>query len=354
MASIVQLQQIAEDLKQGKNSPKPTVRVFLSWFNAQRRGIWVVETIRQELKRARLETEPDFESAYIDSEISFRIVGNGKPGSKADQKKPILPEQNPPEMATEAATKLPAYADPTYRVSKLEAANRPPVTVGTESELSEAITQMLSNGFSQLPVMMTNDRDVKGIISWESIGARLALGRPGGKVRDFMDQHHEIRADASLFSAIGIIVDHHYVLVRTPDNRISGIVTASDLSLQFRRLSEPFLLLSEIENHIRRVIAAKFSDAELTEVRDPSDDQKISGVSDLNFGEYVRLLENGDRWAKIDLAIDRKTFCAKLDAVRKIRNDVMHFDPDGITDAELNVLRDFSRFLFHLQTLEKT
>ena len=35
---------------------------------------------------------------------------------------------------------------------------------------------MLSNDFSQLPVM-TGPRELKGIVSWKSIGSRLALDK---------------------------------------------------------------------------------------------------------------------------------------------------------------------------------
>jgi len=42
-------------------------------------------------------------------------------------------------------------------------------------------------------------------------------------------------------------VTHEYVLIRAADRRICGIVTTSDLGLQFLQLGEPFLLLGEIE-----------------------------------------------------------------------------------------------------------
>jgi hypothetical protein len=170
-----------------------------------------------------------------------------------------------------------------------------------------------------------------------------------------MDEHHEIRADASLFLAIPIIVQSQYVLIRGADELITGIVTASDLSLQFQQLSEPFLLLGEIENHIRRLIGDHFGVAELTAARDPSDaDRPINGVEDLAFGEYIRLLENGDRWEKLNIAADRKTFIAELARVREIRNDVMHFDPDPLPDSDLDTLRRFAQFLQRLQTLGVT
>jgi hypothetical protein len=78
-----------------------------------------------------------------------------------------------------------------------------------------------------------------------------------------MVPHHEIRASASIFEAIPLIVAHEYVLIRSDDNRISGIITATDLSQQFRLLSEPFLLLSEIENLVRSIIGDRFSTSDL-------------------------------------------------------------------------------------------
>ena len=159
-------------------------------------------------------------------------------------------------------------------------------------------------------------------------------------------------AESSLFQAIPIIVEHQYVLVRGTNNRITGIVTASDLALQFQQLAEPFLLLGEIENHIRRIIGDNFSTEELAAVRDPHEAQrKIDSVASLSFGEYIRLLENEARWKKVKLSIDRGVFRTKLDKVREIRNDVMHFDPDGILPADLEQLRDFAYFLQRLQTI---
>ena len=57
------------------------------------------------------------------------------------------------------------------------------------------------------------------------------------------------------------------------------------------------------------------------------------------------------RWKKINIQIDRATFCKALDQVRRIRNDVMHFDPDGIPPADLERLRDFAGFMQKLQTM---
>lgn len=145
----------------------------------------------------------------------------------------------------EAKGSHPAYVDPIYRISKLASATRKPLSVTPDTKLEEAVTHMLTNDFSQLPVMI-GGRDVKGVITWTSIGSRLAMGKNCSVAREVMEQLHEISSDASLFSAINIIAEHQYVLVRGHDQKITGIVTASDLNLQFQQLAEPFLLLGEI------------------------------------------------------------------------------------------------------------
>jgi hypothetical protein len=157
---------------------------------------------------------------------------------------------------------------------------------------------------------------------------------------------HEVSADTYIFAAIDDIVRHQYALIRDPEKVISGIVTTTDLSLQFRQLGEPFLLLGEIENYIRRMVQDKYTIDELREACDPSNEKReIESISDLTFGEYLRLLENPDRWSKLALSIDRGLFVKQLDEIRQIRNDVMHFDPDGIPDEDVEKLRRFVRLM---------
>jgi len=68
---IQELARISEELREGRPAPPVTVRTFLSWFSAQRRGNWIVANIKKQLKEARVITFPDFESAWIDAPIDF-------------------------------------------------------------------------------------------------------------------------------------------------------------------------------------------------------------------------------------------------------------------------------------------
>ncbi len=60
---------------------------------------------------------------------------------------------------------------------------------------------MLTHDYSQLPVM-TTERDVKGVISWKTIGSRLALNRQCPCARDCMEQPPIVQLEDSIFSAI--------------------------------------------------------------------------------------------------------------------------------------------------------
>jgi len=217
--------------------------------------------------------------------------------------------------------------------------------------VTQAITLMLMHGFSQVPVMQ-GEREVKGVLTWESIGAHLAFGRPCDEARQCMTTPQIISSEKSLFEAIEVIARYQYVLVQALDRKITGIVTSTDLSRQFQQLTEPFLLLGEIEQHIRGLIANRFTEGELKGICDPSDQERdIQDVADLTMGEYVRLLENPENWIRLNLPIDRPTFTEQVKAIKRIRNDIMHFDPDPLGSSDLQLLRQFVVFMQSLREL---
>ncbi|HNA27048.1 MAG TPA: CBS domain-containing protein [Nitrospira sp.] len=322
------LTAIAAQLQKGVAPQKETVRSLLLWFGVERRGFRVVRQIRSYLRRHAITTTPDFEYAWLDAQIEF------------------IKSQDGNETSRSAGT---AIADPTFRIGRLDAANKPPTSVKPDATLQQAVTIMLTNDYSQLPVM-PNARDVKGVVSWKTIGSRLALKRPCATVNDCAEPAQVVSINDSLFDTIAKIASHDYVLVQAQDKTISGIVTASDFNAQFQSLAEPFLLVGEIENGVRRIIHSKFTIKELEEAKSPGDDGRvIEAPSDLTFGEYIRLVEPEKRWKKLKIEIDRVEFLAQLNRVREIRNDVMHFDPDGLSSEDLQFLREFAQFLKRLR-----
>ena len=323
--SLERLATVSEQITKGVAGPTETVRTLLSWFSAERRGYRVVNEINKALEANDLLTEPSFESTWIDASITFVRKSKKHAGN--------------------------ASLDPTFRLGRLGAANKEVVSVKPNESLDKAITLMLTNDFSQLPVM-TGNREVKGIVNWKTIGSRLALNRPCEQSKDFMEPAQILSEDVSLLEAADIIAKHDYVLVQKSDKVISGLVTASDFSLQFREMSESFLLVGEIENGIRNFLHGKFNNEELQAAKAEGDAGRIvKSLSDLTFGEYVRLLEPEKNWNKLDIKVDRVEFIKQLDRVRAIRNEVMHFDPDGLERDDKSFLTEFARFLKRIREI---
>lgn len=348
------LLRVREELDAGQIPVSVSVSELLRWVGAERRGANVVYEISQALKRNGIETKPYFNYPSLDSVLEFRLLD--APGAAAEpqaQEAAVGHENQQAEDAIEAPLEYlgGAMSEPAFRVSRLEAATRPPVTVAPDCSLEEAMTIMMMRDFSQLPVV--NGRELKGIVTWSSVAWHLMFDNPKpAAVRECMKQAVEVKHSDSLFDVIQRIAEESYVLVRSADNRISGIVTSTDLNLQFQQLSEPFLLLGEIENFIRSLIDGKFTADELKQIRNPEDQgREVASVADLTLGETIRLVQDPERWRRTGLQIDRASFVKELDRVREVRNDVMHFDPDPISDEDHDALRAFVRFLHQVDRL---
>lgn len=67
------IESAAQRLKQGHRVNRITVRDFLRHFGAERRGAVKVQGIRTILNALDLDTEPDFETAWIDGPLWLRL-----------------------------------------------------------------------------------------------------------------------------------------------------------------------------------------------------------------------------------------------------------------------------------------
>ena len=342
-----QLRLVAEQVY-ATNSPRAVkVRRFLSWFGVKRRGYLVVRQIRSALKRTKLVSEPDFESANMEGRIKLSPapIQTSVKGKARSQVKPVAPEAVPTDNQAE-------LLDPTPRLGTLDPANRKPLSVNRDAKVREAVTLMIQHDYSQLPVLQ-NPRDVDGLISWKSIGeASKVHNKECTFVRQCMDTDIEIlKHDTPLWKAIKTIAEKDVVLVRNSAKEIIGLVTTYDIAVKYHSLAEPFLLLGEIENNLRQLIArAKYPQSVLAAARDPKDsERKIAGVSDLTFGEYIRLRQEPENWRSIGFNLSRKTLLGDMDDIRRIRNDVMHFHPDPLLDHDLNSLRRVANMMRSLK-----
>jgi predicted transcriptional regulator len=305
--------------------PQYSVRDILGWFDKTRRGVNVVAEIHGALSAANLETEPSFETAYLDEHVKIKRTGG-----------PIQDD----------IVRGGTVDDPVIRVTSVAAAHRTIISVTKSETVERAITLMLENNYSQLPIMGHSDaRAIDGMFSWRSLGVERASGRQPVRVQDAMEHAEIVNHDDDLVQVVQRILLHDVVVVQAQDRTFQGILTIHDIAEQFQALAEPFLLVGEIEKQVRRLIDGRFTHQELMSVRDGDDTRTITTVADLTFGEYLRLIQTPDNWSRLGLAIDRAEFVRILDRVREIRNDVMHFDPDGLDNEVRKELQSAKRLL---------
>ena len=208
-----------------------SVRDFLGYFHCEKRTKGNKGRIDNYLKTNNLETVPDYSSVWIDGDLTL------KHKAKAKSKKNL---------------------DPIQRISILPSANKPPITITRDAKLSDAITLMMMHNYSQLPVL-GNPKNVAGFITWETIGYGITNGKTSNDVKDYLNNKSNIlEHDTPLLEAIKTVIDKEFVVVQKKDKSIAGIVTIADISTQFLTLTEPFLLLEQIENLIRQLLDEKF------------------------------------------------------------------------------------------------
>lgn len=346
------LQDIQKQV-QGGSKPMTSPRTLLAWFGAFRRGPEVVSRISRVLTQLGLKTEPDFEGVFIDDPTMTFI-----PLPKV--KKP--PKDKPPTKESPKQTKEPKdrpkaqpqneSVDPTFKISRLKAANRQPISVRSDDSVGKAITKMMNHDFSQLPILNPK-KEVEGMISWRSIGQHLALGQKGESVMDFCEEHQVIYNDQAIFKAIEMTIAHDCVLVRNrKDEAICGIITNADLGAKLSELSQPFLLIGEIENSLRHLLN-RFGLKELRKAvyKDERRRKELQDAAGLTFGETVHFVKRN--WNRLGIkGIDQQTFVDMLFKMKNIRNDVMHFDPDGLSPENAQALNNMARFFQNLRTLK--
>lgn len=116
-----------------------------------------------------------------------------------------------------------------------------------------------------------------------------------------------------------------------------GIITAADLTRQFGNHARPFALIEEAEDRLRRAAAA-FTVEELRQCVPNHQKAKVFDVTDLTFGNYYYLLKDANRRKKLARDIDHEIFLRLPDDTRRVRNEIMRFAPDSISEEQYDAV----------------
>lgn len=159
-----------------------------------------VARIRRDLSAAGLTCEPDFSNGSADTTVQVRVPAGPTADTAGADDSADAEEQDEP-------LQLPPVA---LLVKHIPSATRYVERVSPDQTLQQAQTLMAGNDYSQLAVM-SNDRDLKGAVSWRSI-ARAYLRKPEISLADATKSPApEVPASAQLLSQINLIYDEDFV-----------------------------------------------------------------------------------------------------------------------------------------------
>ncbi|GGW35479.1 CBS domain-containing protein [Streptomyces griseoloalbus] len=327
-----------------------SVQEILDLFQVRVRDHRSVHRISQALTDAGLTTLPDFAVCGLRSTVEVVPLTS------------VPAQRTPADVDDEAdATDeaLPSNALPQrLLLGDIPSARRGLVSVGPGTPLSQTTFLMRTKGLSQVPVT-TGMAQVHGVVTWGSVAKMYEAGKPA-TLDNAMEKDSLPVADArqEFFTALPVIRENGYLLVRGDDGCLSGIVTAADITERFEGAARPFFIVGEIESLLRRCLGAALDAEAVKAVQTNRKPEQRSGqVSDLMFGDYLKLLdgdqpkqslaERADRnWEALKWPnMPREQFIALLKRVKDIRNRIAHFDEKPLPQEMLDELTTFAKVL---------
>jgi CBS domain-containing protein len=335
-----------QDLASLKGKTVP-VQEILDLFHVRVRDHRSVHLISQTLTDAGLTTLPDFAVCGLRSNVDVVPLAS------------VPAQAAPAEAEDEDEEALPSHALPQrLLLGDIPSARRGVVCVGPGTPLAQTTFLMRTHGISQVPVT-TGMAQIHGVVTWGSVAKMYEAGKPS-TLDNAMEKDSLPLADArqEFFAALPVIREHGYLLVRGDDGCLLGMVTAADVTERFEGAARPFFIVGEIESLLRRCLGAALDQEAIKAVQTNKKPEHRTGqVSDLMFGDYLRLLD-GDQ-TKQSLAeradanwealkwpnMPREQFIGRLKRVKDIRNRIAHFDEKPLPEQMLDELTTFAKVL---------
>lgn len=304
-----------------------TVRNLIGFWGYRGRGKNVVEVINDNLTQMRLTVEPPLDSVPLDFELTVaRLPADVRVLAAEDQPADHLLPLSRIDSATHALQSDQSPSERGY--------------VTRQTTVGEAVTLMMRQDFSQLPVVDSWDhRVVVGVFSWESYAqAGLRSAQPVF-VGDALAPVSTVDLHSDLFASVAPVADRGYVVV-TYRGMLAGIVTASDLTLEFEDLTIPFLAVGRCERELKRVASEVFAEPLAAEGK-PLEEMMFWSLQDL----YRR------HWDRLGWSLSKDVFVAWLNATRRLRNSIAHFeDRDQDPSADVEAVHRLTRWLNGVKT----
>lgn len=304
-----------------------SVRDLIGKWKAKGRGIRVIEWIDADLENHGLATLPAFHNVTLDATVKL-----------------VTPESEPAAGHDETNDERKDAQDFGLKVGNLPSALDGVSSISPNGTFDEAITLMVRDDFSQLPVL-SGEHNLRGAVSWQSI-ARAQHANPNASFSAAVFEPRVVTYDRDLIDVLPLLREADFVLVRDEKKRIAGIVTTADVVQVYGQSAAPFFLIGELDRMLRNVIKQTFDLDVINQICWPDGSSALTSHDDLTMGDYQRILEVPNCWEQLGWPLHRRHFVERLNELREIRNDIMHFNLDiAVDDDAVSKLRNMIRVL---------
>jgi CBS domain-containing protein len=260
--------------------------------------------------------------------------------SAADQLRIVAPTADP-EMEPDSVTSL------FHRLNRVVPEEQQLLSVPHDMKAADAIRLMTERGFSQVPVLMGTT--VFGVFSFRSFArAVLKFGKGSSAPEDLLvEECVEDPEFAQVNDEFPPWFDHldraDFILLGGPE-RLQAIVTPMDLLRYLYNVAYPFVLLSEIEQALRRLIRRCVNESELVEIA--ARNKIPSTIENMVFKNYLTIITEEVSWPKFQRIFGgaRARVETTLDSIRRLRNDVFHFKRE-LTERDRDELQDYRNWI---------
>jgi CBS domain-containing protein len=229
-----------------------------------------------------------------------------------------------------------------FPIAQLIEGREPPLCAQQSILVREALQIMMKHGYSQLPVV-NRDGLYVGMFSERVVAHTYYL--LGGNVPILqltldhcLERVDPLTLDDDLLEACDRLRDDELAVVVVDDRKPVGIITSNDLTDFFRRRSEDFIKVEDIEVTLRLRTRDAFPDDEAMDralqlglgPHPMNPNRPRREFNDLSLGDMIAVMTHAENWPRFNGMFEPlELFRSLMREVRMVRNQLAHFRGRG-------------------------
>ena len=208
-------------------------------------------------------------------------------------------------------------------------------SVSPDATVQSAFTTMVLYDYSQLPVV--RDGKVTGVVKWNALATVCSSGSAANAtIGEYAEKAQTIGVNEPWEKATEIVAKGDYAIVVCGDDRLAGIITASDMAAYLDRLVEPTANIQRIEESLRSINEWP-----------TKSNGKVPSI-----GDQIKKLKKN--WESLTVCLDLKTVVKALEAAKTTRDNLAHFKPKRVSEWERENLRRCAAMIESIQKCQRS